>query len=454
MLIIRPVLLPKAIVKSLLVLFVILGITAENTLTGQTLYFPPTGSQEWDTLSPSDLGYCDEKIDSLFKYLEDNDSKGFLLLKDGKMVLEKYFGTFTKDSLWYWASAGKTLTAALVGIAQQENYLDINDTSSTYLGKGWTSLSPQKEALITIKDQLSMTSGLDDASGNPDCTFDTCLNYLSDAGSRWAYHNAPYTLLDSVIFYATNSTINNYLFAKIRNPIGMNGAYVKLGFNNVYFSNMRSMARFGILLLSQGIWNGNAIFTDSTYFTQMVNSSQNLNLSYGYLTWLNGKNSFMVPQSQIVFPGTMNPDAPADMFAAMGKNGQLLNVVPSLGLIWVRMGNPPSSGGGLIGPVFNNEIWKRINALPCALGIKTLTLDPDILIYPNPSKGKLRIQATNQASVEVSIIDSFGRIIQKENLNGPVAELSIAGKVSNGLYILKIEGKGMIHTEKLVIDKQ
>jgi len=43
-------------------------------------------------------------------------------VKDGKIVLEKYFGTFTKDSLWYWASAGKTLTAFLVGKAQDEKF--------------------------------------------------------------------------------------------------------------------------------------------------------------------------------------------------------------------------------------------------------------------------------------------------------------------------------------------
>ena len=64
------------------------------------------------------------------------------MLKDGKIAIEKYFGTFTKDSLWYWASAGKTLTAFLVGQAQENGLLSISDSTSKYLGSGWTGLTP------------------------------------------------------------------------------------------------------------------------------------------------------------------------------------------------------------------------------------------------------------------------------------------------------------------------
>ena len=49
------------------------------------------------------------------------------------------------------------------------------------------------------------------------------------------------------------------------------------------------MARFGLLILNKGNWDGNQIMTDTNYFNQMLNSSQSLNESYGYLWWLNGK---------------------------------------------------------------------------------------------------------------------------------------------------------------------
>jgi len=94
----------------------------------------------------------------------------------------------------------------------------------------------------------------------------------------------------------------------------MTGAFVPLTDNNVFFSTARSMARFGTLMLNKG----NQIMTDTTYFNQMVNTSQDINKSYGYLWWLNGKPNYMVPQSQWVFNGSLCPDAPSDMYVAMG----------------------------------------------------------------------------------------------------------------------------------------
>ena len=85
-----------------------------------TLYFPPAGSAEWQTTTPASLGWNTNELNNLYSYLDSEHTKAFIILKDGKMVVEKYFGTFTADSLWYWASAGKTLTAFLTGIAQQD----------------------------------------------------------------------------------------------------------------------------------------------------------------------------------------------------------------------------------------------------------------------------------------------------------------------------------------------
>ena len=86
----------------------------------------------WDTISPNSLGWAQNKIDNLHAFLDSNNTKAFILLKDGKIVLEEYFNGHDSTSNWYWASTGKSLTAFLIGIAQQENYLNVNDTTSTY----------------------------------------------------------------------------------------------------------------------------------------------------------------------------------------------------------------------------------------------------------------------------------------------------------------------------------
>lgn len=89
------------------------------------------------------------------------------------------------------------------------------------------------------------------------------------------------------------------------------------------------MARFGLLIQNKCIWNNDTLLYDSAYLNQMVNTSQNINLSYGYLWWLNGKASYMVPTLQTKFKVSYVPNAPFDMYAGIGKNGQLVCISPS-----------------------------------------------------------------------------------------------------------------------------
>lgn len=326
------------------------------------MYFPAIGSTTWETTPVSSLGWNNTELNSLYTYLQSKGTKAFIILKDGKIVTERYFGTFTADSIWYWASAGKTMTAMLVGIAQQEGLLKINNKSSDYLGTGWTSMPLAKENLITVRNQLTMTTGLENNVPDDDCTLPACLQYKADAGTRWFYHNAPYTLLDEVVETASGQSYNAYFQSKIRNRIGMNGLWIKNGYNNVYYSNARSMARFGLLMLNKGKWDGNAILADTNYFNAQVNTSQNLNLSYGYLTWLNGKATHMLPATSIVFNGMFAPNAPADMYAALGKNDQKVYVVPSQRLVVIRMGE--SAGNvQLAVSSFDNELWGKLKTV-------------------------------------------------------------------------------------------
>lgn len=327
-----------------------------------SIYFPPLTGSAWQTISAASLGWNETLLNDLAAFLQQKNSKAFIILKNGKIVSELYFGSFTKDSAWYWASAGKTLTAMLVGIAQKEGSLNIANKTSAYLGNGWTALPQAKEDLITIRHQLMMNTGLDDDVPDVDCTTPSCLVYKSDAGSRWSYHNAPYTLLEKVVENATSATYNNYFTQKIGTTTGMSGVWIKLGFNNVFFSNARSMARYGLLLLNKGKWSQTAVLNDSVYFNNMISSSQNFNQSYGYLTWLNGKSMHMLPQSQFVFNGPLVPQAPADMYAALGKNDQKIYVVPSQNLVVIRMGE--SAGNiQMATSSFDNELWGKLKPI-------------------------------------------------------------------------------------------
>ncbi len=398
------------------------------------LYFPPTTGNSWDTLSPSSLGWCQDKIDTLLNFLDSKNTKAFIVLKDGKIVIEHYFDTFTVDSLWYWASAGKSLTSFLVGMAKQDGFLNLSDSTSQYLGSGWTICPPAKEGMITVLDQLRMTSGLNDLVPDNYCTDDTCLEYLADAGTRWAYHNAPYTLLDGVIENSTGQALNLYLLNKVKTPTGMTGNYYPSGYNSLFISIPRSMARFGLLMLNHGNWDGNQIMTDTTYYNEMINTSQNLNPSYGYLWWLNGKPSYLVPGLQIPFPGPLMPHAPLDMYSALGKNGQFINIVPSQNLVLVRMGDAP--GVGEVPFLFNDSIWERMQDVMC--GTTDINSNADRIsmseIYPNPTSGNLFIQSDLNSNYRIL------NLLGVEVLNGEFSKgenkLDLT-RLNNGIYFIQ-----------------
>lgn len=435
--------------KKILVLLILFSCLNDIKSQAQSLYFPPLNSSlPWDTLSPGAMGWCRNEIDSLYNFLEQENSKAFILLKDGKIVLEKYFDTFTRDSLWYWASAGKTITSFLVGQAQEAGYLNIGDSTSKFLGSGWTSCTPQQEGQISIWNQLTMTSGLDDGVADNHCTIDTCLIYLSDAGTRWAYHNAPYTLLEQVIENASGQTINAFTQTNLRSRTGMNGLWLTIDYDNVYFSNARSMARFGLMIQNNGIWNSDTLLHDTAYVRQMTNTSQNLNLAYGYLWWLNGKASYMLPTSQFVFNGSYAPDAPADMYSALGKNGQILSISKSSGLVFIRMGDAPNSPSSEIATVFCNQIWQHLNSIMCSTTtIENITDRREFKVYPNPVTGTLHLNLEPDTSTMIEVTDLTGKVLL---MIPSSVENTDVSSLTAGVYLIRFKKHGQSETIRFV----
>jgi CubicO group peptidase (beta-lactamase class C family) len=351
-----------------LILLLVTSCSEDDSQDNTDMYFPPVNSDTWESVSPASLGWNTSEIPALLKLLQDNKTRAFILLKDGKIVMEEYFGNnltgttaFSKTTNWYWASAGKTLTSFVVGKAQEDGFLKISDKSSDYLGTGWTSLTSQQESKISIRNQLTMTSGLDDGVPDSHSFLPKDLIFKSDAGSRWAYHNGPYTLLEKVVKAGAKMEFDLYFNSVLRDRIGMDGFWNWTNNDHVYYSTARSMARFGLLMLNSGKWDSETIMANSTYFNEMITVSQTLNKSYGYLFWLNGKESFMVPESQVVFPGSLSPAGPADMFSGIGKNGQYVSIIPSMKMVMIRMGEEPTSVD--VPFLFLDDIWEKLNPI-------------------------------------------------------------------------------------------
>ncbi len=350
----------------LFLIFQLLNCSSEDDSTiiqemppAAEIYFPPLDvNAQWETKTIADLNWNESQLQPLLNFLEEKNTKGFIILHEGKIVVENYMNGHSSASPWYWASAGKTLTTAVSGIAQDENILDLNDKVSDYIGEGWTSAPLEKENLITCKDLLSMTSGLNDGLGDDISTEN--LQYLADAGTRWAYHNV-YVKQQDVIAAASNQPFTDYFESKLKTPIGLTGAWIPTNAFNVYWSNTRSMARFGLLISAKGKWQDTQIISEA-FLNEATNTSQSLNESYGYLWWLNGKASYRLPQSQVQFTNELIPNAPDDMFAALGKNDQKIYIVPSKSLVIIRMGESADSENFALSN-FDNDLWSYLNAL-------------------------------------------------------------------------------------------
>ncbi|HRH37186.1 MAG TPA: hypothetical protein PK760_02500, partial [Flavobacteriales bacterium] len=156
----------------------------------------------------------------------------------------------------------------------------------------------------------------------------------------------------------------------------------------------------------------------------------------------------MVPGAQFVFPGSLAPNAPDDMFSALGKNGQQINVVPSRGLVVIRMGNVPNGEGAAVAVLFNNDLWAHLNNLFCTSTAISGTPDPGTRVYPSPAADRLFIKTPLPVQQKAQVISSDGRLRDVIIETGSMDVSSLAP----GSYVLRYsEVDGRAHVERFSI---
>ena len=416
------------------------------TIDAQQLYFPPLVGNTWETVSPASLGWCEESIPTLDTFLQNRNTKAFIILKDGKIAYERYFGTFTQDSVWYWASAGKSLAATLAGIAVADGVLDLEKPTSHYLGDGWTTTTPGQENMIRVKHHLMMTTGLTGDSDD-NCTDPACLNFLAPAGTRWDYHNGPYLLTHDILEAAYGEPLQRITSQKLTLQTGITGLWTAGG---VFVSRPRSMARFGLLILNEGKWNQTDILRNPSYFQTMTNSTSDLNPAYGYLWWLNGKDRFKLPGVNFLFPGKLIPNAPDDLIAGLGKYDQKVYISRSEGLVVVRMGNAAGDQAPGALSSFDNLLWEQLNKLFCStVSTNENIYTPKIRVYPNPASQRIRI---SQPIVGARFYSLEGRLLEQLQFEHEVGDIPLPFVSQPTIVLLRLDLKsGEAEFHKILI---
>jgi len=343
---------------------------AELPAGSGSLYFPPVDG-EWEVVSPAEAGFDRAKLDAVLDFARRQRSSGVVILYRGRILAE---GNWNPDeeaprrtagatnkvrgykervvghdaagrAIEDVASAQKSVSSILAGMAQERGLLDIADPVDKYLGAGWSKATREQEAAITVHHLLTMTSGLDDS-----------LEYEVPPGTRWLYNSSAYSRVLMCTAAAAKMDRNELTKKWLTDPIGMHhsrweerkvpeGVELPPDFeprNAVGFTTTaRDLARFGLLIMAAGDWNGQTIIKDKQYLHDATHSSQDLNPSYGYLWWLNGHSKIM--RGRRLVDGPLIPTAPADLIAAQGGFQRKLYVVPSRELVVTRLGDqcPP-----------------------------------------------------------------------------------------------------------------
>ena len=147
----------------------------------------------------------------------------------------------------------------------------------------------------------------------------------------------------------------------------------------------------------------------------------------------------MVPTLQTVFPGYLCPNAPADMISAIGSGGQFLNVVPSQNLVWLRMGDDPTTSN--VPFQLNDAIWEYVNELTCSSGIEEEEWNEEIQLYPNPVNEQLTLTSKGVSIGKIEVYDRLGAKLLESNSDQDSVNIDVSS-FKEGIYFLSLAEKG------------
>ncbi|MCU0268217.1 MAG: beta-lactamase family protein [Acidimicrobiales bacterium] len=324
--------------------------TGTDPVVEETASPPVAPDGPWEAVDPAEAGFDAAALDELPAFLDDGATTCVAVVKDGKLAGEWYFGDFTADSDQEIFSASKSVSSTLVGIAEAEGYLDIDQPASDFITE-WQGTDSES---VTIRNLISNDSGrfytfendyVAMAAGAPDKTaFSIGLSQQYPAGEHWEYNNAAIQTLEAVLERATGRDMVEYAQEKLFEPIGMDVSIKRDAAGNpLTFMGVQAgcgdAARFGWLFEQDGSWNGEQV-VPAAWVEEATQPSQDLNKGYGFLWWLNSGGE-MGNQSLDTLKW---PDAPTDAYAALGLGGQVILVIPSQDLVVVRLGGPGSGG--------------------------------------------------------------------------------------------------------------
>jgi CubicO group peptidase (beta-lactamase class C family) len=290
--------------------------------------------RDWQTAPPEQQGLDPKRLAGLREAVSalDLNLHSLLIVRGGKIVFEEYFSPYERDSKHELFSVTKSFIATLVGIAADRGaFPDLEKTVVSYFpGRAFAALDSRKSSM-TVKDLLTMSSGLDWQEGDPTyramyysrdwVQYVLDIPMAGDPGEAFRYCSGCSHLLSAILQEATGENPRDFAEKYLFEPIGLRSFDWETDSQGIPIGGWglslapRDMARLGYLYLNGGSWNGQQVvspeWVQASVSRQIETGDE---LGYGYQWW--------------IYPSH-------GAYAALGLGGQTILVVPDLDLVIV-----------------------------------------------------------------------------------------------------------------------
>ena len=267
-------------------------------------------------------------------------TRSLLVVHKDQIIGERYISGFSKDTKILGWSMTKSILATLYGILEYQDEIDMEFKP---FAKEMSMKNHKPD--ITLNHLLRMQSGLEwdenyfkisDVTKMLFLDSDMTLpqrykKVVAEPTEVWNYSSGTTNLLSGILReqFATHQEYLDFPYKELIDKIGMNSMLLETDLSGNYilssygWATTRDWAKFGLLYLNKGDWNGKRIFSE-TWSDYVAKPTINSNGTYGAHFWLNAEGKY--------------EDIPTDLYSVNGFQGQRIFIIPSKDLVVVRTG--------------------------------------------------------------------------------------------------------------------
>jgi CubicO group peptidase (beta-lactamase class C family) len=319
---------------------IIIGICLSTiVLTSLAITIPlaVNNPYKWKVVDPEDFGFDLSKLNATYTMASNMPYiRSLLVVRQGKLVVEWYFNDGARDIPYHIASASKTFTSALIGIALDKGVLESLDQKMMdfFPEYEYLNLDPIKYN-ITLKQLITMKAGFNFsetvehwapyAQSSDWVEYALSLPLIHNPDEDWHYSTPQTNLLSVILTKAANMSTREFAEQHLLDPIGISPSYwhqdpqgYYTGGHEMYYTS-RELARFGLLYLNNGSFNKKQIVPKEWIQESIIDYSDgrvSLHEGYGYQIWLQEMGGY-------------------DTFSARGYGGQFVFCIPELDIVVV-----------------------------------------------------------------------------------------------------------------------